>query len=84
MTWEAAGAVGEIMGALAVFLTLAYLAIQIRQNTKAVRASAWDSAVSAVMGIREKIVENSEVAEIFINGAKDPEKLSEVEIVEFV
>ena len=39
MNWEAAGAIGEIIGALAVFLTLIYLALQIRQNTKAVRAS---------------------------------------------
>ena len=37
MNWEAIGAVGEIVGALAVFLTLAYLAIQIRQNTKTIR-----------------------------------------------
>ena len=36
MDWNAIGAIGEIIGALAVFLTLVYLAIQIRQNTKAV------------------------------------------------
>ncbi len=29
MNWEAIGAIGEIIGALAVFLTLAYLAIKI-------------------------------------------------------
>ena len=35
MNWEAIGAVGEIVGALAVLVTLVYLAMQIRQNTKA-------------------------------------------------
>ena len=33
MNWDAIGAIGEIIGALAVFLTLVYLATQIRQNT---------------------------------------------------
>ncbi len=33
MNWEAIGAVGEILGALAVLVTLVYLAAQIRQNT---------------------------------------------------
>ncbi len=35
MNWEAIGAVGEILGAIAVVLTLAYLAIQVRYAKKA-------------------------------------------------
>src|SRR5210317_343842 len=34
MDWNAAGAIGEILGAVAVFLTLLYLAAQIRQGNK--------------------------------------------------
>ena len=34
MDWEAIGAVGEIVGAIAVVLSLAYLAIQIRQSNR--------------------------------------------------
>ena len=34
MNWEAIGAVGEIVGAAAVVMSLAYLAIQIRHNTR--------------------------------------------------
>ncbi len=37
MDWNAAGAVGEILGAVAVFLTLLYLAAQIRQTNKLAR-----------------------------------------------
>lgn len=33
--WEAVGAVGEVLGALGVIVTLGYLAVQIRQNTLA-------------------------------------------------
>ena len=34
MDWEAIGAVGEVLGALGVIVTLGYLAVQIRQNTR--------------------------------------------------
>jgi hypothetical protein len=34
MNWAAIGATGEVLGALAVFITLIYLAYQIRQNTR--------------------------------------------------
>jgi hypothetical protein len=40
MNWEALGAIGEIVGAVAVVLTLGYLAVQIRQNTTSVRATS--------------------------------------------
>ncbi len=39
MNWEALGAIGEILGAIGVIATLAYLAVQIRQNTRAIRGS---------------------------------------------
>ena len=35
MNWEGIGAVGEILGAIAVMITLGYLAVQIRQNARA-------------------------------------------------
>ena len=39
MNWEAIGAIGETLGAIGVIMTLAYLAIQIRQNTRASKAA---------------------------------------------
>ena len=46
MNWDAIGAIAEIVGAAAVIVTLAYLAIQIRQNTQmnasALRQSFYD------------------------------------------
>ena len=39
MNWEAIGAVGEVVGAVAVVATLGYLAVQIRQNTKMMKSS---------------------------------------------
>ena len=39
MNWEALGAIGEIVGALAVVLTLGYVAVQIRQYTRSVKSA---------------------------------------------
>jgi hypothetical protein len=41
MNWDAIGAIGEVVGALGVVVTLAYLAIQIRQNTDSARVLSW-------------------------------------------
>ena len=38
--WEAIGAVGEILSAVGVIVTLAYLATQMRQNTRALRSGS--------------------------------------------
>ena len=84
MNWDAAGAIGEIIGAIAVFLTLAYLAIQIRQNTNAVRTTALDSSVSSVMRAREKIFEDPDLVRIYLKGLENPESLNEIEEARFM
>lgn len=42
--WEAIGATAELLGAVAVVVSLVYLALQLRTNTRALRANAsWDA-----------------------------------------
>ena len=41
MNWDAIGAIAERLGAIGVVVSLLYLATQIRQNTKSVRAAAF-------------------------------------------
>ena len=57
MNWEAIGAVGEILGALAVLLTLLYLGLQLKQNmrlTKAmIRENRTDSSQKIILAIAE-------------------------------
>jgi len=78
MNWEAISAVGEIVGALAVFMSLAYLAIQIRAQSKESRAAAMHEIYE---GFRNNIADFSDrdIAEIFIKANDDIESLSEVE-----
>ncbi len=46
MNWDAIGAISEIIGALAVVITLAYLAIQIRQSNELLRSESRQVLVS--------------------------------------
>ena len=83
MNWDALGAIGEVIGPLAVFLTLGYLAVQIRQNTKAVRASALDSSVNAVNAVRVAMIENVEVTALYRKGLENPDELDDNEKTRF-
>ena len=83
MNWDAIGAVGETVGAVAVLLTLVYLAMQIRQNTKSVQAAAVDSANTQVSRIREVIFTNADVASVYRRGSEDPSNLSEDDTIRY-
>lgn len=63
--WEAIGAIGEILGALAVVATLGYLAGQIRQNTRASQASAHQSLTEAAATMNAMVARDSEVARLW-------------------
>lgn len=82
MNWEAVGAVAEALGAAGVIITLAYLAIQVRQNSRllersaeATRVTADDAVVENFNQWREMIVTHPEVSDLFIRGMEDPAQL---------
>jgi hypothetical protein len=83
VNWEAIGAIGEVIGALAVFCTLVYLASQIKQNTRAVQSSALDSTINIINTVRQSIYENDDVAQVYIKGLSSPDELSDLERVKF-
>ena len=61
MNWEAVGAIGEVVGAFGVILTLGYLAIQVRQNSAVVRSSTRQAISTAQSEIGYRLAENSEL-----------------------
>ena len=83
VNWEAIGAIGEIVGAIAVVATLAYLAIQIRQNTTTARASATREIHDSLMAAHRPIYSSTEVARIVRLGSFEPDSLSPDERIQF-
>ncbi|MDA1074820.1 MAG: hypothetical protein O3A63_08695 [Proteobacteria bacterium] len=85
MNWEAISAIGEIIGAAAVTLTLIILVFQIRHSTRTMaesnrleRASALDRHSDTISRWRGRLMENEDLARIWLAGRRD-EELSEVE-----
>ena len=55
---ESLGNIGEFLGALAVLISLVYLAIQIRQNTQTVRSATHQAWVTGVAQINMLLPQN--------------------------
>jgi len=77
MNWTALGAVAEILGALGVIVTVAYLAMQIRQNSRLVASSLADSIRNGLNESTRIIASDREVARIFRTGIQERASLNE-------
>jgi len=84
VNWEATGAVGEVLGAVGVIITLAYLAMQIRQNTRSQRTEAYGRALDRVTTLQGRLAERAELAEILLLGVPDSRALSATQRVQFI
>ena len=83
MSWDAIGAIGEIVGAIAVVLSLGYLAVQIRNQNTESRNSAMHDISSGWRAASEQFTDEG-LATIFIKANHDFDSLTEVEALRFV
>lgn len=56
MNWEAIGAIGQVAGAIAVFVTLLYLAIQIRRSNELSQFSATKEIMNQFNDLNRMVV----------------------------
>lgn len=83
MNWEAVGAISQIIGAVFVGITLIYLAAQLRQNTSALKSSAF-LAVSTLMGSTMEVwATHSDLAPLLIRAQAGLDELSPDERARF-
>lgn len=81
MNWEIAGAIGEVVGAIAVVLSLVYLAAQIRvQNRESRLAAMHDISI----GFREALDRLTSEPDLFVSANEDWEQLTEAQRVRFM
>lgn len=83
MNWDALGAVAETISAIGVVVTLVYLAVQIKDNTRASRAGAVNASNLALRENRQAIFASPEVFDLFYRGNSNPLDLSEMELVRY-
>jgi hypothetical protein len=77
MSLEDLGNVGEFVAAIAVVLSLIYLAVQIRQNTSSVRASTFHECSGRAGDLTRAIAEHKELARILLMGLGGLEQLED-------
>ena len=80
MNWEAAGAIGEIVGAVGVVLTLVYLSTQIRQTTRLVSSSVSAASREARDEFVRVLATDADANRIWRFLTKCLEELSEEEV----
>jgi len=82
MTIQDLGSVGEFVAAIATLVTLVYLAVQLRNNT---RVGRFDAHLKARQLVAEagKILSDPEKARLWRVGLDDPDALSEDERASF-
>ena len=83
MNWEAISAIGQIVGALAVLITLIYLAVQLRQNTAAVATSTYESTMTGFNDINVVVASHPALASLLDRGCQGIGNLSPEETVQF-
>jgi len=84
MDWEAVGAVGELVGALGVILSVLYLAIQIRKDARARVAETSHSIAARAGAVQQILSENRELAAVWRRALRgDFEDLEEADRTQF-
>lgn len=82
MNWDAIGAIGEIIGAVAVVVSIIYLAAQIRQNTKTVAANTFQSVSGVASSQSLRLAESPHIARLLVKIIIGGEELTPEENME--
>ena len=77
------GALGEILGALAVIVTLVYLARQIRENSRQIRVSSITSINHLINEGWDPIYSNDRNIRVWTTGLRAPTELEEEDLALF-
>jgi hypothetical protein len=77
------GAIGEIVGAIGVLISLFYLAMQIRRNTHAISSNTHQSIIQQQTDVFSLTLSNPELDDLMYRGELNPDSLTDIEIRKF-
>ena len=70
MNWEAVGAIGNVVGGIAVTITLVYLVVQVKQNNKLLRLNTANVVTEELQAMFSLLASDKDLSEIFIEAGK--------------
>ena len=83
MNWDAVAAIAELIGALAVVATVAYLAVQMRQNTKATDSAVLQGIFDNLHALQLALSQDPDLARLVIKANQEYESLTPEEALRF-
>jgi hypothetical protein len=84
MNWDALGAIAEVIGAIAIVISLIYVGVQVNDSTRAVRSATANEMSTALSSWYSELGNSREGSEIFWRGMTNPEPLTPEEMFQFV
>jgi hypothetical protein len=76
MNWEAITSIADIVGSAAVVITLIYLALQLRQNTKTIQGASFESVTQIQ---QTELRWASDISDVFAKAIERPSELDSSE-----
>src|SRR6201981_3474942 len=74
--WDAISAISQLVGSIAVVLSVLYLAVQVHQSTRVAKLATQDAAAAALRDVTKPFMENAELERIWRVGLEDIGALS--------
>ncbi len=84
MPLEQLANIAEVIGVIVVAITLIFLTVQMRQNTRATRSATANESVSTVTAWYREIGNSEQSSTLFYNANADPESQTPEEWLQFV
>src|SRR5437899_6517942 len=83
MNWDAISAISQLVGSIAVVLSVLYLALQVHRSTRVAKLATQDAAATALREVTAPFMENAELESIWRLGLEDIGALSVEERARF-
>ena len=83
VNWEAISAIGQIVGSIAVVVSLIYLAREVRSNAHATQLAARRSTLDSLHQLIRQVTEHADLAELRSRGFRDYESLEGTDLARF-
>ena len=75
--------VAEIIGAVAIVVSLVHVSLEVADNTRAIRSAALNDASTGIQAWYLSVSTNEQASRIFFTGVRDPDALTEEELFQF-
>lgn len=79
MTLETAYYLSQIVAVIAIFASLIFVGVQVRQNTRATRAASHNAVSDSLNDINRMFAENADLTKIWLAGMADRKALTDEE-----